>query len=152
MRLSKGPRSQSVFWAKDVTPLVKYPSPYVFKHFPELKQSMAVEPLAPGVFEGFTLLVTYCSIIYFIVVVAFVYLLFDRQFITQILGAIGMVLCVVPPLAWAIFNPVGGWVFLLPVIAPPLFASFTLYTNAKSRRHRRQNLTNLIPFKRPKTE
>ena len=113
---------------------------------------MPAEPLSEGVVEGFTLLMVYFAVTYFIVAAAFVYLLVDRQLITQILGAIGMMLCVMPPIAWAVFNPVGGWVFVLPVIAPPLFASFTLYTNAKSRRHRRQNLTNLLPFKRPKTK
>jgi len=140
------------FMANDVTTLVRCTSVHVFNHFPELKQSMAAEPLLPGVFEGFTLLFAYCTSAYFIVALAFIYLLLDRQLLTQILGASGVVLCVLPPVAWAVFNPAGAWVFLLPVIAPPLFASFVLYTNAKSRRHRRQNLTNLIPFSRSKAE
>ncbi|MGB0648315.1 MAG: hypothetical protein ACPGQS_14115, partial [Bradymonadia bacterium] len=82
--------------------------------------------------------------------VAMVYFVKDRLPYTQRLGALGVALCVMVPLLWALYNPLGGWFILLPVVAPAAFASFLLYFNAKRRLYHRRNPTNLLPF-RPRT-
>ena len=115
--------------------------------FPELQQSMTPEPLGHDVLESIVILTTYCGFTYLVPIVGLICLVTDRMLQTQRLGAFGLALGVLVPTAWAVYNPQGGWVFLLPVVAPAAFASFLLYVNAKQRLYHRRNPTNLIQFR-----
>ena len=120
--------------------------------FPEIHQSMPPEPLSDQILEAIVLITAYCGLMYIIPIMAMVYLIRDRLFWTQWLGAIGTSSCILVPLLWACYNPAGGWFFLVPVVAPAAFASYLLYINAKRRIDRRKNPTNLIPFRARPTD
>lgn len=120
----------------------------MFKRFPELNQSMPPEPIPEGFLEGIVLVLTFCGLMYVLPVVGFIYLMLDRLHYTQYLGAIGVCLSVLAPLTWALYNPIGAWFVLLPIVAPPAFGSFLLFVNAKRRLYHRRNPTNLLTFKR----
>ena len=118
--------------------------------FPELQQSMPPEPISQDILEGIVILTGYCGLMYLIPLVGMVYLVKDKLTYTQRLGAVGTACCVLVPFLWALYNPIGGWYFLLPVVAPAAFASYLLYINAERRLYHRRNPTNLLPF-RPRT-
>ena len=97
--------------------------------------------------EGVFLVTAYCGLMYVLPMLAFVFLVLDRLHYTQRLGATGVVLCILAPLAWAIYNPLGVWFLLLPILAPSAFASYVIYVNAKRRISHRTNPTNLLEFR-----
>ena len=127
------------------------PSTKTMTRFPELQQSVPPEPISHEVLEGIVIITGYCGLMYLIPLVGMVFLIKDRLQYTQRLGAIGLVLCVLVPLLWALYNPIGGWFFLLPIVAPAAFASFLLFINANRRLYHRQNPTNLLQFRKAKT-
>lgn len=119
----------------------------MFQRFPELNQSLPPEPIPEGFLEGIAMVVTFCGLMYILPLVGFIYLILDRLNYTQYLGAVGVCLGVLAPLAWALYNPIGAWFVLLPIIAPPVFGSFLLFVSAKRRLYDRRNPTNLLAFK-----
>ena len=114
-----------------------------------MQQSVPPEPISHDILEGIVMVTGYCGLMYLIPVVGMVYLVKDRLRYTQRLGATGVSLCVLVPLLWAMYNPIGLWYLLLPVIAPAGFTSYLLFINAKKRLYHRRNPTNLLPFKKP---
>lgn len=115
--------------------------------FPELHQSLPSEPISHGFVEGIVMVVAYCAFMYLLPLLGVVSLIRDRLLHAQRLGALGVALCLIAPMTWILYNPLGVWFVLIPIVAPAAFASYLLYINAKRRLYHRRNPTNLLAFR-----
>ena len=119
------------------------------KRFEALQQCLPPEPVSYDILEGVVFFTGYCGLMYVLPMIGIICLIQDRLQTTEKLGLFGVASCVLGPLLWAMYNPIGLWYLLLPVIAPAGFTSYLLFINAKKRLYHRRNPTNLLPFKKP---
>ena len=120
----------------------------MFPHFPDLHQSMEGQPFPDGALEGLFILVSLCAICYLLPFLSLVCFIKDKLSAAQVLGGLGVALPSVSLALWVVFNPMGIWYILLPIVAPGAFVSYLQFNAARRRIFLRKNPTNLIPFRK----
>ena len=109
---------------------------------------MEGQPLPEGAIEGLIIVIALCALCYLVPFVGLLCLIKNRLSATRALAAFGVALPVTFIGWWVIFNPMGIWYILLPIVAPGAFVSYLQFDAARRRLYMRNNPTNLIPFKR----
>ena len=99
----------------------------IFNRFPELKEKPQGEPLKDGFLEGLVSLISLSALIYIIPLLAIGLFLCGMPKLSKIFGFIGMNICLILPMIWALFVPGGLWYLLLPMLAPAWLLSFLVY-------------------------
>ena len=119
----------------------------MFPRFSELHQSMEGQPFPDGALEGLFIILAFCVLCYLIPVLSLLFLIRNRLGATRAFAALGVALPVCFIGWWVVYNPIGIWYILLPIVAPGAFVSYLQFDASRRRLYLRRNPNNLIPFR-----